>query len=183
MAVTNRLKCSNNSNNVYMKFKSVYLVLLTLIITGCVSTKTIYRVETFPVIKTIGVIYVENSEDYKKVFPKFEETYNSEMKKVLTEYGFSVIQIKNDSLSYSTPKSDIVKRICKENNLDALLIPRFGLTQINEYFYFLKTGKNFETELELQLLDKDANLLILVKYDSTKDHGANRVGLKKLKEV
>ena len=50
------------------------------------------------------------------------------MKKFFTEYGFSVIQIKNDSLSYSIP-NDIVKRICKENNLDALLIPRFGLTQ------------------------------------------------------
>jgi hypothetical protein len=149
--------------------RSFIYPLLFLLITSCVTTKTIYKSETNCPMKRLGITNLNKQHPViNQMFPTLNKLFNNEIQQVLSTANYQVI-ITNDSLQFDTPDLDKVKTICNNKNLDGLVISKITFTHISNFVYFIPTSEYYDNILELKLIDKEGVIRLIIKHNTGND--------------
>src|ERR1039457_173487 len=136
-------------------------------LTGCFTsgTKTISKSGDPLYVSNIGYLPLTNDSVLSKVYPKTNEIYKDEVNNTFKQKGISNLKYIEAIMDYDNPDIETVKSICKNNNMDALLISK--LTFIRH----ITVGKTIVgTEVDSKLYDIFGKLLVNASHNTLSDN-------------
>lgn len=145
----------------------ILLYFIFLLFTGCatIGRQTLYKNSSIGEINKVGFARIEGDTIVAKVYPQTDSIFKATVLGELSKYSTKSVYPINKELSVSQPDTAAIREACRVNNLDGLLLSRIKFINITyTTLYILPVGKNYDTDVEMKLFDKEANLLLDVRY-------------------
>ena len=150
-----------------MKNSTLFIFTLFFVSCAAVGTKTIYKTATQPTVQKIGYYTLGNIDTLSLIYPETSLVFDSTIKKITNVYSLDV-PLKIKPTTKSLTDKNAISEICKQNNLDALLITDLRFIHTTYTALFIPIVSNYDTEVEMQLYDKEGKLLYATKHNTYK---------------
>lgn len=150
--------------------RTALFVLLILLVTGCASlgTKTLYRSDTKPVISRVGYANLEGEAIVTKLFPQTSRVYSRTLTETFSNYNINEVIAAGHEFSVKDPDTAVIKKVCVEKGLNALLVTKIKFIRMSYTVYFVPVSSNWDTEVEMKLFDSTGSLLLAVTHNTAK---------------
>ena len=145
----------------------ILISILLFISCAAVGTKTIYSTNTRPSVQRIGYFTLGNIDTLSMIYPETSLAFDSTISKYANIYSLD-IPMKIKYTEDSQINNDIISEICRQNNLDALLITDLRFIHTTYTAFFVPIVSNYDTEVEMQLYDQDGTLLYATMHNTYK---------------
>lgn len=154
--------------NLHLK-TSFYLLIVSLLVCSCaaVGTKTLYKTSDNIQVHKIGYVKLAGDTILESIFPQTDSIFSSSITKTFNEYGVNPVGIE-DYLPFESPGINKIRGICKEYNLDGLIISKIKFIHVTYSIYFIPYAQNYDTEVEMKLYDKNGNMLVKTLHNTLK---------------
>ncbi|HTX88378.1 MAG TPA: hypothetical protein VMC08_05265 [Bacteroidales bacterium] len=103
-------------------------------------------------IRRIGYLEPDSLAKLKKIYPKTAFMQKGTVEYAFNLYAIDTVGLVKGTLGFDQPDAGEIISLCKENNLDALM-----LTRLN--FLYQKLHNYYQAEVELKLYDRQGNLI------------------------
>jgi hypothetical protein len=148
----------------------ILISLTAILLTSCaaVGTKTLYKAPLHPEIVNIGVTDVHNKEELSDIFLETNEKFKESVELFTKEEDVYKVVFLNSEMDYENPNKDLIAQKCNLFNIDAVLISRLRFIHVTYSMMFVPIAQNYDTEVEMKLLDKDGNLILSTRHNTYK---------------
>ena len=102
-----------------------------------------------------------------QIFPQTDSIFTKTFTETFRAFNFDIVTF-NKELSISTPDLNTITQICKENNLDGLIVSHLKFIHVTYSMSFIPIAKNWDTEVRMKLFDRSGNLVLTVMHNTTK---------------
>jgi hypothetical protein len=144
--------------------------LIAILLTSCaaVGTKTLYKSQSRPEILKIGIADVYKKEELSDIFLDTNEKFKESIQIFAKEKGSYQIVLLDTEMDYENPNKELIVDKCNLYNIDALLISRLKFIHVTYSMMFVPIVQNYDTEVEMKLMDKSGNLIISTRHNTYK---------------
>jgi hypothetical protein len=148
--------------------KGIYFIVISLILSSCaaVGTRTLYKTNEGFQIEKIGFNKLDKDTILSKIFPQTDKIFTLTVFETFNEYGISSSKDFKTDLSFDNPDLTKISEICKEYDLDGLIITKLKFIHVTYTMYFVPIAQNYDTEVEMKLFDQNGKLLIGTKHNT-----------------
>lgn len=149
--------------------KNFTLFIFIFFFIGCatIGTKTIYKTKVQPTIQKIGYCTLSNIDTLSLICSETAQVFDSTINKLLNTYSLDV-PLKLEAINNDVIKKDEISKICKHNNLEALLITDLRFKYMTYMVLHVPVASNYDTDVKMQLYDKHGELLYVTKHNTYK---------------
>lgn len=102
------------------------------------------------------------------MFPQIITVFDSTVDEIMNQYGMSNFINLHLPLSYVEPDLNILTDVCKTNQIDAVLLTKLKFINVTYSVYFIPVAENYDTEVEMKLMDKTGKLLYNTSHNTFK---------------
>ena len=156
-------------------FFGIVITASTCIIISCATAgnrvEYINRQIKIPKIQRIIIFEPEVFPDIEEIKEPTNTAYFSALSDELKNLGdYKLLRI-NSTAIYNSTDIETLKELCKNNNADAVLIPKVKYFKVGIGKYVFSN----QVIVSLKLYDKSGNLLIETSYDTFKTNGRTQI--------
>lgn len=150
-------------------------VLITL--SGCATfgTKTLYNSGNKILPKKIGFTKLEGSMIINKIQPITDSVFNSAFIQSFKKYGIADVFPSQTELSFDAPDQNAIAQICRDNNLEALVVSRLMFINVSYSVYLIPIGKSWDTEVKMKVFDSNGSLLLAVSHNTANGNSYSNI--------
>ena len=143
---------------------------IAVIIAGCASlgTKTLYSAGNKVEIKKLGFSNLDGASFVNRIFPKTDSIFRSAFINTTGKFNLTPPIYLENELSIEKPDTALIMSMCKEKNLDGLIVSRLKFINTSYSVYLIPVGQSFDTEVEMKLFSSAGGLLFSVRYGTLK---------------
>jgi hypothetical protein len=143
---------------------------MAVLLTSCaaIGTKTLYNSPSKPKILKIGVADLYDNEQLSYIFPETNETFKRSIQQVTKEKGSYSVVLFNKEMDFDNPNKELIVNKCALYGIDAVLISRLKFIHVKYTMMFVPIGQNYDTEVEMKLIDKNGNLILSTRHNTYK---------------
>lgn len=131
-----------------------------------IGTQTLYRTPENFYIQKVGFSQFEGDNIINKAFPHAGNIFATTVIQTFNEYGFKKPKNIMSKISFEYPDNKEIIKICNENDLDGILLTKLKFIHSTYDIYSIPTFQNYDTEVEMKLIDKFGILLINTKHNT-----------------
>ena len=154
------------------KIKTILLLIIIAIsLHSCsifVGTKTLYRANNSEKINLWGYTYLDNDSIISIIYPQADSVFTSTIVETFSKYSLEIPTKIYGNISFDQPDTVKIISICKENNLDGLLLSKLGFINTTYYVYFIPAMSNVDAEVEMKLFTKDGKVVAVTRHNTYK---------------
>jgi hypothetical protein len=158
-------------NNFQQIKKILLFAVVVLLLSSCavlVGTRTLYTASNIEKIHKYGYINVDNDNNLSTVYPRTNAVFTSTIIETFAKYSLEMPMEIYDNISFERPDTDKIISICKENNLDGLLLSKLTFVYPVYYIAFTPITPNIDTEVEMKLFNKDGRVIAITRHNTLK---------------
>ena len=144
------------------------LLVFVVLLTSCASlgTKTLYNADNKGEVRKIGFSKLDGNSIVIRIFPKTDSIFRSTFVNTVNKFNLPTPFFWDNEISIEKADTGAISRICKENNLDGLIVTKLKFINTSYSVYFVPIGKSYDTQVEMKLFSNNGNLLYGVKYNT-----------------
>ncbi len=153
-----------------MRRHTLLFLIITILLTSCAAlgTKTLYKSKAKNEFKKLAFAKLDGNRIVSKVFPQTDSIFTNTFIETFRIYNLRDIVPIDGEFSINEPDLNSIVQICKENNLDGFVVSRLKFINVTYRMNFRPIARNWDTEVEMKLYDKLANLVLAVRHNTTK---------------
>ena len=154
-----------------MKFKkNIFFVICSVLFISCSTTKILYKSDILIQLNRIGIADLNKvAPQIDSLFPKLDSVFNTASINFSNKYLAKETVHLKEKLNYSRSDSLEIRSLCKDQNLDAIILSFVKFTLVINTIYLIPTDKHFECILYTKIYDKNGSLIYHVVHDSKDD--------------
>jgi hypothetical protein len=151
------------------------ITVITVLFSSCASvgSKTLYRVDHKINLEKIGyapldfdTTFVHDNLVSFQVYSNASNIYSQTLSKALKSNGYINGNEIHFKVSFSNTNKQQIINICNANNLDGLIVSKLIFINIIYYPSYSPIMKDYDTEVEMELYDKNGELQISTKHNT-----------------
>jgi hypothetical protein len=148
----------------------ILISLIIVLLTSCaaIGTKTLYKSKLNHEIVKIGVADIHNKEELSDIFPETNEKFLQSIELFNKENNLYKVVFLNSELDFENPNKDLIVNKCNLYKVDAVLISRLRFIHVTYSVMFVPIAQNYDTEVEMKLIDKNGNLILSTIHNTYK---------------
>jgi hypothetical protein len=131
-----------------------------------IGTKTLYTARNIEKVNRVGYIYLDNDGMLSTIYPQTETVFTSTIAETFTKYSLETPIKVYDIISFHKPDTTQIISICKENNLDGLLLSKLRFINATYYVNFFPVMSNIDTEVEMKLFNKEGKVVVITRHNT-----------------
>lgn len=145
------------------------LAFIAVTITACsAGSKTLYKNNKQVTLQRIGFAKFMNSDSISRLYPPTAMIFKQSVTKELNKVKIKDIEFLDEEFPINNPDSISLLKICTDNKLDAIILSQVHFFNIRQYLNPLPVGSYYDTEITLELFDKNAAQVMTVSYNTAK---------------
>lgn len=148
--------------------KILFILILALLASCSLGTKTIYKREGTFSIQKIGFSNPEKDTAVAQLFPQtdsvFQISFTETFSKKTNAKAFFITNVYN----YEKPDYKSIKELCILNEWDAFVVSRIKFIHVTYTFSLIPVAKSWDTEVEMKVIDKDGKVILIVSHNTLK---------------
>ncbi|MBX2978520.1 MAG: hypothetical protein KF905_04420 [Flavobacteriales bacterium] len=152
--------------------KSVIVMLACLLMScAALGTRTTYRSDPTPTIKSMGYVELVRDSQSQHLFPRTNEVFHQTVVSTLNAHGVDDIREIGQQLPFEAPDPEKIAELCGQYEVDALLLSRLVFVH-NKHLLptaddNFSIGESHETKVEMKLFDRHGMLIVAARHNTT----------------
>ncbi len=148
------------------------ILLLITILVGCaaIGTKTLYKSDSKHEIRRIGFTKLDGDSIVSRIFPQTDSIFRNTYQETLKSYKLSdsnIITLPKE-FSITNPNTSLIANICRELNIDGLVISKLKFINVTHTAYFVPYAANYDTEVDMKIFNRNGVLVLSVRHNTQK---------------
>ena len=147
----------------------ILFVILAILLPSCsifVGTQALYQTSNVEEISKWGYVNLENGNTLSEIYPRTQTVFTSTILETFAKHSLEAPREVFANLSFENPNLVQVISICKENNLDGLLLSKLKFLNVTYYIGFIPAMQNIDTEVEMKLFNKDGKIIAITRHNT-----------------
>jgi hypothetical protein len=155
-----------------MQTEKIFLFVITaMLLQSCsilIGTQTLYKAHNVERINQWGYVNLDNESNLSAIYPRTHTVFTSTIIETFAKHSLEVPTEIFANLSFETPDTATIISICKENNLDGLLLSKLKFFNTTYYINFIPAMENIDTEVEMKLFSKNGKVVAITQHNTLK---------------
>ena len=148
------------------------VVMLACLLMSCAAlgTRTTYRSDPPPLIKSMGYVELVRDSQFRHLFPRTNEVFHRSVVNTLNAYGMDDVREIGQQLPFEAPDPEKIAELCRQYEVDALLLSRLEFVHHKHLLppsddnYSI--GESYETKVEMKLFDRHGRLIVAARHNT-----------------